>query len=103
MLPAPKMQISGVAMRSVDWGRSRILDRFPNAAGGVRLPRRIPGDSPMRHLAFLLAPALLMPLAALAAELIKPREPIANRFIVVLDPKLSGGLGLPLVDKLARE
>jgi serine protease len=54
----------------------------------------------MKRIALLLA---LVPLAAPAAELIKPKEPIKDRYIVVLDPKLRIGVGLPLVDGLAKE
>jgi len=54
----------------------------------------------MRRFVFLL---LMLPLSAPAAELIKPKQPIADRFIVVLEPKLAGGLGAPLIDGLARE
>lgn len=49
---------------------------------------------------------LLAPLAAPAADLIKPKEPVADRFIVVLDAKAAGPLGAataPLLDALARE
>ena len=59
----------------------------------------------MRHLHVLLL--LLLPLSATAAELIKPKEPIADRYIVVLDTgavgKVAGQLGLPAVDAVAQE
>lgn len=55
-------------------------------------------------MARLLALVLLaLPLTAGAAQFIKPKEPVAGRFIVVLDPKLAGNLGLPAADALARE
>lgn len=46
---------------------------------------------------------LAWPLAGRAAELITPREPLADRFIVVLDGKLRRGLALPAAEALARE
>lgn len=54
----------------------------------------------MRRLVLLLC---LLPLSAAAAEFVKPRQPIPDRFIVVLEPELAGGLGAPLADGLARE
>lgn len=54
-----------------------------------------------RIVALLLLTA--WPLAGRAAELITPREPVADRFIVVLDGKLRRGLGLPAAEALARE
>lgn len=56
----------------------------------------------MRRWYSLLLP-LLLPLSAPAAEFVKPAQPVADRFIVVLDPKLAGGLGLPLLDGVAKE
>jgi subtilisin family serine protease len=56
----------------------------------------------MRHV-HALAVLLALPLSAAAAELIQPKEPVADRFIVVLDPRVGAKLGLPLVDTLARE
>ena len=50
---------------------------------------------------------LLLPLAAGAAELIKPKEPVADRFIVVFDGAVAGmragALGVPAVDAAAQE
>lgn len=52
-----------------------------------------------RALLMLLA---FLPLTAHAAKLIQPKEPIAGRYIVVLDPKLKATPGLPLLDGTAR-
>lgn len=51
----------------------------------------------------LCALALLLPLSATAAEIIKPKEPVADRFIVVLNPPLGAQLAAPLVDTLAQQ
>src|SRR5438105_7931514 len=51
----------------------------------------------------LLSLLLLLPIAAPAADLIKPKEPIKDRYIVVLDAKSVLGLKLPVVDDLARQ
>jgi subtilisin family serine protease len=55
----------------------------------------------------LLVVLFLLPATAFAAELIKPKEPIADRYIVVLDArvaaKLAGPLGAPAIDAIARE
>ncbi|HUR39952.1 MAG TPA: S8 family peptidase [Verrucomicrobiae bacterium] len=50
----------------------------------------------------LLLLSALAPCTASAAELIRPKEPVPNRYIVVLE-KLPGGLGLPVLDVAARE
>ena len=58
----------------------------------------------MRRLAVFMM--LLAPLAVSAAELLKPKEPVADRFIVVLSASAAGPLGAataPLLDALARE
>src|SRR5687768_1254933 len=56
---------------------------------------------------YLLAALFLLPASAFAAELIKPKELIADRYIVVLDAgvaaKLAGPLGAPAIDAIARE
>lgn len=50
----------------------------------------------------LLAP-ILLPLGAHAAELLTPREPVADRYIVVLDGAARRTLSTPLLQALARE
>ena len=50
---------------------------------------------------------LVLPFAAPAAELIQPKEPIADRYIVVLEggaaAKVAGALGVPALEAVAQE
>lgn len=51
----------------------------------------------------ILATLLLLARPLLAAEIVKPAEPLANRYLVALELKPLGGLQLPLIEPLAQE
>lgn len=54
-------------------------------------------------LRLLLLVPILLPVGAQAAELLTPREPVADRYIVVLDGAARRTLSAPLLQALARE